>query len=163
MVTLTFPMPPRTSRWYRNSIAIERGPVVYSLPIGADWLKLTDRGQASDWQAYPKSPWNYALALDPDHAEASLTVHETPAESQVFTLAHAPVRIDAPAFPLPDWRAQDGVADSMPDSPVKAVASEDLAKVSLVPYAAAKLRITAFPHGLAGGNAATEQGEGSHT
>lgn len=147
IVTLTFPMPPRTSRWYHNSIAIERGPVVYSLPIGADWLKLTDRGRASDWQAYPTTEWNYALALDPDHPEPSLLIHETTIESRVFTLAHAPVRIDVPAFPQADWRAQEGVADSLPESPVTSTASE-VTRISLVPYAAAKLRITAFPHGL---------------
>ena len=153
IVILTFHMPPRSSRWYRNSIVIERGPVVYSLPISADRLKLTNRGRASDWQAYPTTAWNFALALDPDHPESSLSIHEAPTETQVFTLAHTPVRIDAPAFPVPAWRAQDGVADSIPDSPVVPVASENLTKVSLVPYAAAKLRITAFPHGLGEGYA----------
>jgi hypothetical protein len=155
VVTLTLPMPPRTSSWYRNSIAIERGPVVYSLPIGADWLKLTDRGLASDWQAYPTTAWNYALALDPNKPDASLTVQEAPAESQVFTLAHAPVRIEAPAFPVPAWREEDGVADSLPLSPVAAADPKDITRISLVPYAAAKLRITAFPHGIAGTRAAS--------
>jgi uncharacterized protein len=152
IVDLTLPMRPRSSRCFRNSIAIERGPVVYSLPVGSDWLKLTDRGRASDWQAYPTTTWNYALALNPDQPESSLSVREAPEESHVFTLAHAPVRIDAPAFPVPVWRAQDGVADSMPDSPVVPIASQDLTQITLVPYAAAKLRITAFPHGLPGGN-----------
>jgi hypothetical protein len=152
-VVLTLPMRPRSSRCFQNSIAIERGPVVYTLPVGADWLKLTDRGRASDWQAYPTTKWNYALALNPDEPESSLSVHETRSESQIFTLAHAPVRIDAPAFPVPAWRALDGVADSMPESPVAPAAAHDLTQISLVPYAAAKLRITAFPHGLPGENA----------
>lgn len=146
-VTMTFPMPARCSHWYRDSIAVERGPIVYSLPIGADWLKLTDRGQASDWQAYPTTPWNYALALDSDRPEVGLTVHENPSDSGVFTLAETPVRITASAFLIPQWRAQDGVADSMPTSPVVRADGDDITTVSLVPYAAAKLRITAFPHG----------------
>ncbi|HVU00038.1 MAG TPA: beta-L-arabinofuranosidase domain-containing protein [Acidobacteriaceae bacterium] len=149
-VTLTLPMPARTSRWYRDSVAVERGPVVYSLPIGASWLKLVDRGQASDWQAYPASAWNYALALNPDQPDAALTVHEAPMESQVFTLAAAPVRIEVPAFPVPGWREEDGVADSMPASPVPVDNSKSITRISLVPYAAAKLRITAFPHGIPG-------------
>lgn len=147
-VTLTFPMPPRCSLWYRDSVAIERGPVVYSLPIGVDWLKLTDRGKASDWQAYPTTTWNYAVALNPDKPESNLLVHEESCESKVFTLSHAPVRITTPAFMTPGWRAQDGVADSMPASPVPQAADKNLTTITLVPYAAAKLRITAFPHGL---------------
>ena len=41
------------------------------------------------------------------------------------------------------WRAVDGVADPVPESPV---ASEEAKEtITLVPYGAAKLRITAFP------------------
>jgi hypothetical protein len=38
----------------------------------------------------------------------------------------------------------DGVAEPVPKSPV--ASSEPEENISLVPYAAAKLRITAFPH-----------------
>ena len=38
-----------------------RGPLVFSLPIGEDWVKLRSRGMTADWQVFPSSEWNYAL------------------------------------------------------------------------------------------------------
>ena len=36
---LTLPMRVQTSEWYENSVAIERGPLVYALKIGEKWVK----------------------------------------------------------------------------------------------------------------------------
>jgi len=44
---------------------------------------------------------------------------------------------------LNEWRSEDGVAESLPQSPV--VSDEPEETIALIPYAAAKLRITAFP------------------
>ena len=41
------------------------------------------------------------------------------------------------------WRAEDGVANMLPQSPVTSDQAEE--EVTLIPYAAAKFRITAFP------------------
>ena len=48
-----FPMQPRVSRWFNDSVAIERGPLVFSYGIGESWVKLRDRGMTADWQVYP--------------------------------------------------------------------------------------------------------------
>ena len=48
-------------------MAIERGPLVFALPIEAEWKKVKDNPQFADWEVYPKSPWNYALQLDREH------------------------------------------------------------------------------------------------
>ena len=47
------------------------------------------------------------------------------------------------AHKLPTWRAEDGAADALPQSPVASTEAEE--EITLIPYAAAKLRITAFP------------------
>ena len=44
---------------------------------------------------------------------------------------------------LPSWQAIDGAADPVPQSPV--TSEEPQQSITLVPYAAAKLRVTAFP------------------
>ena len=44
---------------------------------------------------------------------------------------------------LPEWRAEDGVAQAPPRWPTKT--DERVETLNLLPYAAAKLRITAFP------------------
>ena len=71
-VELTLPMQPRVTRWFNNSVAIERGPLVFSYAIGEDWVKLRDQGMTADWQVFPTAPWNYALELDPADPAASI-------------------------------------------------------------------------------------------
>jgi hypothetical protein len=60
-----------------------------------------------------------------------------------FALNGTPLKLQVTARKLPAWQAVDGVADSVPQSPV--VSEEPEETITLVPYAAAKLRITAFP------------------
>jgi len=46
-VEIHFPMKPRVTRWYHNSVAVERGPVIFSLNVAADWKKLRTRGMTA--------------------------------------------------------------------------------------------------------------------
>ena len=142
VVELRLPMKPSVSRGYQDSLAVERGPLVFSYPIKESWVKLRDRGMTADWQIFPASQWNYALEIDPDQAHA-LSVQEFAVGRAPFTLEGTPVKMKVKARKLTDWRAIDGVADPVPRSPV--LSSEPLEEITLVPYAAAKLRITAFP------------------
>lgn len=133
-------MKPRILRGFRNSVSVERGPVVFSYPIGESWLKLRDRGMTADWQVFPKTQWNYALAT-PD--ETTLRIQEQPMRPGPFSLGGVPVTVQVKARKLTSWRSEDGAAANVPQSPV--TTSEPLETITLVPYAAAKLRITAFP------------------
>jgi DUF1680 family protein len=143
VVELAFPTEPRVSRWFNNSVAIERGPLVFSFGIGESWVKLRERGQASDWQVFPSTPWNYALRLDLDKPAGSIQVVESPLGPAPFARSQAPVRLHVKARQLDSWRAEDGVAAPPPPSPVAATGPEQT--LELIPYAAAKLRVTAFP------------------
>jgi hypothetical protein len=127
---------------FNDSISIERGPLVFSLPIGESWVKLRDRGMTADWQVFPNSQWNYALA-PPTSDAAKISVEESPVGKSPFSLTEAPVKLKLEARKLPTWHAVDGVADPVPQSPVSS--SEAVGTIKLVPYGAAKLRITAFP------------------
>jgi hypothetical protein len=127
---------------YKDSVSIDRGALVFSFPIGESWVKLQDRGMTADWQVFPTTPWNYALAVDTENAGA-LTAQEFPVGSSPFSLKGAPVKIQVNVRKLTQWRSLDGVAEEVPQSPVHSDEAEE--KVALVPYAAAKLRITAFP------------------
>ncbi len=142
-VEVEFPLEPRVSRWFHGSVAVERGPLVFSYGIGEDWLKLRDRGMTADWQIYPTTQWNYALALDPASPTYGIAVVETEMKELPFSARHTPVKLEVKGHKLPQWRAVDGVADPVPESPVTSDQPEET--ITLIPYAAAKLRITAFP------------------
>ena len=141
-VEVHFPMAPRTSYWFNDSVAIERGPLVFSYSIGEKWEKLRDRGLTADWQVLPSTPWNYALDLDVDSSEKSIVVIESPTSDGFFTSHGAPVQMKVRARRLSTWRAQGGAADPLPHSPVMSGSPQE--SITLLPYAAAKLRITAF-------------------
>ena len=142
-VEIVFPMKPRISRWFHDSIAIECGPLVFSYGIGEDWVKLRDRGMTADWQVYPTSPWNYALKVDADEPEKSISVAEEEIGERPFARSDAPVKLSVKARRIDAWRAEDGAADPLPQSPVSSNQPEET--IMLIPYAAAKLRVTAFP------------------
>jgi len=53
------------------------------------------------------------------------------------------VKLSVKARKLNQWQAEDGAANPLPQSPVASDQPEEA--ITLIPYAAAKLRITAFP------------------
>ncbi len=143
VVEITLPMQPRISRWFQDSVAVERGPLVFSYGIGEDWLKLRDRGLTADWQIYPATQWNYALELGTSVSAETITETLSDMGAVPFSRKEPPVELKVQARRLSSWRAEEGVAAPVPQSSVDA--DGPIETVTLIPYAAAKLRITAFP------------------
>lgn len=143
VVEVNLPLKPRVSRWFNDSVAIERGPLVFSYGIGESWVKLRDRGMTADWQVFPTTQWNYAIAVNSENMDQSVSVKELPIGLKPFASKPAAIELHVKARRLPAWRAEDGVANMIPASPVSS--SEQDESIRLIPYAAAKLRITAFP------------------
>jgi hypothetical protein len=142
-VQLVFPMKPRLSRWQNNSVAIERGPLVFSLKMGEIWTKLESDALAPDWEVLPTTPWNYGLEVDPARPETSIKVIESAIGQVPFSQDEAAVKLIIRARRVSEWRTVEDSAGPLPESPVKSSSPEE--QVTLVPYGAAKLRITAFP------------------
>jgi DUF1680 family protein len=142
VVELQLSMSPRVIRGFNDSVSVRRGPLVFSLAIEQDWLKLRDRGNASDWQVFPASAWSYAIAAN-EQSGKTIAVEESPIGAPPFTRQFPGVAIRLSGRKLQNWRAVDGAADPVPQSPV--TSNESAENITLIPYAAAKLRITAFP------------------
>ena len=142
VVELHFPMKPVVSRWFHQSMAIMRGPLVFSLSPGESWVKLRDRGLTADWQVFPREAWNYALRVD-ENSVAQIAVIETPIGPRPFTAEGSGVRLLVAGRRVDKWRTEDGVAGPVPEAVQKSSASEEM--LTLIPYGAAKLRVTAFP------------------
>ena len=131
---------PRAVRGPDGAVTIERGALLYALPIGERWSKRANRGLTADWEVFGTTPWNYAWV---EGSALGFTAREP--GRQPF--GHAPFAgiVTATMRRTDAWRAEgDGRwAAPPPPSPVAAAGPEDT--VALVPYAAAKLRICAFP------------------
>jgi len=142
VIDLHLPMLPTVSRWYNDSLAMMRGPLVFSFEPGQSWVKLRDRGLTADWQVFPEKPWNYALLVD-EKSASSVEVIESPVESLPFAAQTAPVKLRVRSRRIDAWRSEDGVAAPVPKGLQTSSLPEEV--LELIPYAAAKLRITAFP------------------
>jgi hypothetical protein len=142
-LTLRLPMAVRLQRRYHGAVALERGPLVYALKIGEEWRQVGGELPHADWEVYPTTPWNYALALDPAAPAASVSFTTRPVDDRPFSPEGAPVEARAHARRLPGWTLEHNAAGPLPSSPV--TSSEPLEEISLLPYGCTNLRITEFP------------------
>jgi DUF1680 family protein len=144
-LTLRFPMPVRLYHGERNAVAIERGPLVFALPIETEWKKVKDNPQFADWEVYPRSPWNYALQIDREHPARSVTFEDRLIGNTPFSPQGAPVIAKVKGRRLPGWGLEKGAAASLPPSPV--TSAEPRETLTLIPYGCTDLRITEVPVG----------------
>jgi hypothetical protein len=142
-LTLRFPMPVTLYRGYNDAVAILRGPLVYSLRVGAEWRKVKDNPKFADWEVVPTTPWNYALEIDRAHPERSVRFEQPAIEANFRGPEAAPVMARVKGRRVPAWTIERGAAAPPPPSP--AAVDGPIEELILVPYGCTDLRITEFP------------------
>ncbi|HYO79901.1 MAG TPA: beta-L-arabinofuranosidase domain-containing protein [Bryobacteraceae bacterium] len=141
-VELRLPEDVRTSRWHNGSVAFERGPLVYALKIGEDWRRIVDRPNAADdFEVHPTSLWNYGVLLS---AKPTFVPRSISSTAPPWTPAGVP-ELRVRGVRLPAWTMLNDSAGPLPQSPVSVKAETSSEELVLIPYGAARLRITAFP------------------
>lgn len=138
-VTVDLAMEVRYSNWFHNSLAVERGPLVYGLDIQEKWSVLKEVNGIKDYCVYPESNWNYALNKDSNAVVREANVSEIP-----FSKENPPISIQIKGKVLEDWRLDNGNTTSLPQSPVQCSGNEDT--ITLIPFGCTKLRVSEFPY-----------------
>ena len=171
-VEVSLPMSLKLTRWPRDGIGLERGPLVYSLLIEEDWQRNEDEPRSSAgfpaWDILPSSPWNFALATDEEHLIEDVDIVHNPVTANPWDLRDAPppVALRVPVRRVTGWtfdgvnrnpRENDEDLPQMeyallnPDLPDPETLADRLGAevetVTLVPYGCTQLRLTIFPNG----------------
>jgi uncharacterized protein len=159
VVTLDLPMNVKTSEWPNNGIGIERGPLVYALPVETKWTSVAEAAYSSEefptWEANPAGAWNYGVALDPAKAESQIEVKQKPStqnlETSTWPWSDAPTVLTVPARKLEGWSYETNPKEphqrftpQLPDTG-SLNASAQVERITLVPFGATQLRMSIFP------------------
>jgi DUF1680 family protein len=140
-IELTFPMKVEVERRFNDSVALRRGPLVYSLRIGERWERIRGEDPCPDYAVYPTTPWNYGLLLDPERPQVKVVKKDVGKSN--WASDRAPVELKVKGRRIQEWTLVDNQAGPLPPSPVKS--TEPVEELTLIPYGCAKLRITEFP------------------
>ena len=174
-VTLVLPMKAKASRWPGGGIAIEHGPLVYSLAIKENWTStVVPRWSSAEfpvWSATAATPWNYGLVVDKSKIEAQVKVQRKPMTADPWVEPPVALVVAAKKIegwdltfdpkdpdrkfspPLPKLKGSKEEALLVPPrdfNPTHADAPEvkvaaTREQVTLVPYGSTDLRVTIFP------------------
>jgi hypothetical protein len=138
----------KTSRRYNEAVAIERGPLVYSLKLGETWTQVnTDKPHRElphgDFEVRPTTPWNYGLLIDEARPETSVTFAEQPVGEKPFSPEGAGMTAKVKGRKLPNWKIVHGWAEEIPPEPQSS--NEPVEELTLIPYGCTNIRVTEFP------------------
>ena len=154
-VTLKLPMKLTVSHWPQNGIGIEHGPLVYALPIKANWTTRVEPKYTTavfpSWEATPASAWNYGIAAAKLESEVEIRRQPVTQNPLHDPWENPPTVLVVPARRIEDWELLSNPDNTsqkftppLPELGASRI-SDTVEQVSLVPYGSTHLRVTIFP------------------
>lgn len=159
LITLNLPMKVKATEWPNNGIGVERGPLVYAMPIETKWTSVAEAAYSSaefpTWEANPVGDWNYGVHLDPASVSKQVEVKQKPSlanlETSTWPWSEAPTTLTVQAQKLEGWNFEispkephQNLTPQLPEvSALKPIGQVE--RITLVPFGATQLRMSVFP------------------
>lgn len=169
-VELTLPMEVKTEFWKDRAAFVERGPLLYCLPVEGQKRSM-DKWGSFEETAGTNSAWNYALVFDKENPRTAFKVKKSAAQPGTHVWESSPIALEVNAARIAAWKFSPGnepfgpVDKSVPAPPVGFTqlygmidqptgpalprfplhVAGPLEKIRLIPYGFTTLRMTYLP------------------
>jgi uncharacterized protein len=138
-IEVILPMEVQFEERNNYAMSVNRGPLVYVLPIGEHWICVQERERFHDWEVYPTTAWRYGLVEN-----TVIDVVTQDISYQPYKTENAPIKILMKGQLLSNWYMENNSAAEPPLNP-RPYPHSKVETIELVPYGCARLRIGEFP------------------